>query len=214
MEIHPIKLEGIWNEGWALDFHTTSSRRVSEPVYIEVYNSKGEIDFIEADGKQYIETVRPVIAEALYQLKYHSDRTKINLISESTSNFLNEKKKIWSLDCIIPIPPSDLTRTFQPVYELVKVIAQKCNLIADFDILKKTKSTSQLKSIENKDERKNILKGAFDCDINVLNGKNILLFDDLYRSGETLNSAISILKSKGKCSNIYVLTITKTRIKS
>ena len=71
-----------------------------------------------------------------------------------------------------------------------------------------------MKSITNLEERRNILNGAFDCGLNALNGKNVLLFDDLYRSGETLNSAISILKSKGKCSNIYVLTITKTRIKS
>ncbi len=214
MEINPIKLEGIWNEGWALDFHTTSSKRVSEPIYIEVYNDRGEIDLIEADGKHYIETVRPPIAEALYKLKYHFDRTKINLVAETASSFLIEKKRNWNLDCIIPIPPSDLTRTFQPVYELVNVIANKCNLVVDFDTLKKTKSTSQLKSIDNKEERKNILNGAFDCAVNVLNGKNILLFDDLYRSGETLNSAISILKRKGGCSKVYILTITKTRIKS
>jgi predicted amidophosphoribosyltransferase len=214
MEIHPIKLDGNWNEGWALDFHTISSKRVSEPVYIEVYNNKGEIELVEADGLASIQTIRPPVAESLFQLKYHFDKTKVDEIANSASIFLSNKIRAWRIDYVIPIPPSDLTRSFQPVYELVNSISKKTNLSVNFDVLKKTKSTSQLKSITNLEERRNILNGAFDCGFNALIGKNVLLFDDLYRSGETLNSAISILKSKGKCSNIYVLTITKTRIKS
>ena len=214
MEIHPVKLDGNWNEGWALDFHTISSKRVSEPVYIEVYNNKGEIELVEADGLASIQTIRPPIAESLFQLKYQFDKTKVDEIANSASIFLANKIIAWRIDYVIPIPPSDLNRTFQPVYELVNSISKKSKLIVNFDVLKKTKSTSQLKSITNLEERRNILNGAFDCGLNALNGKNVLLFDDLYRSGETLNSAISILKSKGKCSNIYVLTITKTRIKS
>jgi predicted amidophosphoribosyltransferase len=214
MEIHPIKLEGNWNEGWALDYHTISSKIVSDPIYIEVYNNKGEIEFVEADGVKSIKTIRPPIAESLFQLKYHFDRTKVDEIANSASIFLTNKMGSWRIDYLIPIPPSVLTRSFQPVYELVNSISKKCKLTVKFDLLKKTKSISQLKSITNVEERRRILNGAFDCGANVLNGKNILLFDDLFRSGETLNSAISILKNKGKCSNIYVLTITKTRIKS
>lgn len=213
MEINPIKLDGTWNEGWALDYHTISSRRVSDPIYIEVYNENGEVDFVEADGPVSIQTVRPPIAEALYQLKYHFDRSKVDMIATAAASFLINKRD-WYIDYIIPIPPSDLTREFQPVYDLVNSISKKCNFSNRFDILKKTKSTSQLKSIENKDERRRILSDAFDCESNVLSGKNILLFDDLFRSGETLNAAIHSLKNKGRCSKIYVLTITKTRIKS
>ena len=68
MEIHPIKLEGNWNEGWALDYHTISSKMVSEPIYIEVYNNKGEMELVEADGEKSIKTIRPPIAESLFQL--------------------------------------------------------------------------------------------------------------------------------------------------
>jgi competence protein ComFC len=214
MITNPIKIDGIWDEGWSLDFHTTSSRRISEPIFIEVYNSDGQIDFVEADGPSTIETVRPPIAEALYQLKYNFDRSKVDVIAETTSLFLNNKKANWNLDYIIPIPPSDTAREFQPVFELAKSISSKCNLVCNQNILRKTKPTSQLKSIVDKQERRRILSGAFDCNENILIEKSILLFDDLYRSGETLNAAISILKQKGKCSKIYILTITKTRVKS
>jgi predicted amidophosphoribosyltransferase len=124
------------------------------------------------------------------------------------------KKKIdWSLDVIIPIPPSDITREFQPVYEMAKSIGRLVGLPVDLNTLKKVKSTSQLKNIEAPETRREILKDAFSINFNALSGKDVLIFDDLYRSGETLNAASDVIMNIGKARNVYVLTITKTRSK-
>ena len=53
-QIKPIKINGRWNEGWALDLHTTSSY----PIKDEDGNITGW------------DTIRPPIAEELYRLKY------------------------------------------------------------------------------------------------------------------------------------------------
>jgi predicted amidophosphoribosyltransferase len=58
-----------------------------------------------------------------------------------------------------------------------------------------------------------MLKGVFDIAQNALGEMNVLIFDDLYRSGETLHAVTEIVKNKGNAKNVYVLTITKTRIK-
>jgi len=212
MTINIQKLNGHWTEGFALDLHTTSSI----PIHSEKIE-KRIIDGKETDVKIMGEiigwdTKRPEIAEHLYQLKYRQDRTHLHSISTEAANFLKTKIN-WNLHKIIPIPPSDTTRNFQPVYELANAIGNLCNLDIDFNTLKKLKSTSQLKSIENPEQRKEILNDAFDTIANSLTGKNILLFDDLFRSGETLNAANDVLKNKGGATNIYVLTITKTRTK-
>ena len=47
--------------------------------------------------------------------------------------FLKNKMGSWRIDYVIPIPPSDLTRKFQPVYELVNSISKKCTLNVKFD---------------------------------------------------------------------------------
>ena len=64
------------------------------------------------------------------------------------------------------------------------------------------------------DERKKLLAGAIviagDKDIS---GDNILLVDDLYRSGATLNSATEILYREAAVGSVSVLTMTKTRTK-
>lgn len=197
MEINPQKLDGHWNEGWALDLHTTSSTPVG----------------VDEHGHSRFETVRPPIAEELFKLKYRNEKNRIEAIAKPASDFLNKFKSKWQLDLIIPIPPSDNNRAFQPVYELAKAIGRKVNLPVDFKTLRKTKSTSQLKEIDDPEQRKEILKDAFDIAANSLNGKDVLIFDDLYRSGETLNAVCDILLKKGKARGVYVLTITKTRSK-
>jgi competence protein ComFC len=40
----------------------------------------------------------------------------------------------------------------------------------------------------------------------------VLLFDDLYRSGETLAEATRTLQEQGRVQRVYVLTVTRTRV--
>jgi predicted amidophosphoribosyltransferase len=198
MEINPQKLNGHWNEGWALDLHTSSSH----PIKDEDGNITGW------------DTKRPPIAEELYRLKYWREQYRVDSIARPAAEFLNKYKNKWQLDVIIPIPPSDMTREFQPVYEMAKSIGRLVGLPVDFNTLKKVKSTSQLKEIEDPDTRREILKDAFSINFNALSGKNVLIFDDLYRSsGETLKAACDVIMNKGKAKEVYVLTITKTRSK-
>lgn len=192
-----IELNGYWTKGFALDYHTTSSL----PIKDENGNITGW------------DTKRPSIAEELYKLKYWKEKYRIENIAIPASEFLNRYKTTWQLDFIIPIPPSDTIREFQPVYELAKAIGKICTLPVDFNTLKKIKPTSQLKDIEDPEIRKEILKDVFNVTSNSLSGKNVLLFDDLFRSGETLNAVCNIIMNKGKARNVYVLTITKTRSK-
>ena len=62
------------------------------------------------------------------------------------------------------------------------------------------------------EESKNELNGAFSIDNpEELNGKNILLFDDLYGTGTTLTEITKTIKENTYVKNVFVLTVTKTR---
>ena len=41
-------------------------------------------------------------------------------------------------------------------------------------------------------------------------GKSILLFDDLYRSGATVSTITGLLGNEGKAKAVYLLTLTQT----
>ena len=210
MEIKLQKLNGNWNWGRALNLHTISST----PIKDENDNITGWV------------TKRTEIGEELYKLKYWtSENSKIKservekiakeaqqLLARLIKNTSAKHGKPFEIDCIIPIPPSK-SRRYQPVVELAKKVAELSNILLDLSTLKKVKSTSQLKEIVDIEERKKVLEGAFDIQENVFRNKNVLLFDDLYRSGATLKAITEVIKNKGKAKNVLVLTVTKTKSK-
>jgi len=213
MKVKLQELTGNWSWGTALDLHTVSS----SPIFDETGTI---IDW---------NTKRTEIGEELYQLKYRDEDAKIkaervekiageaakviiNLIETFAERYEKKYGKPFEIYCVIPIPPSK-QRAYQPVEALAKRLAEKLNISLDLNTLKKVKSTAQLKEIKNANERTKALEGAFHIQEGALLDKNVLLFDDLYRSGATLTAITEIVKSKGKAKNVLVLTVTKTRSK-
>jgi competence protein ComFC len=192
MNINEQELHGNWRAGWALDLHTLSSIPTGDGGF---------------------ETTRTEVGEALYQLKYHSDRSKIQPLAETACQFMQTRLVMPYLHAIIPVPPSNLSRSFQPVLELAREIGRRLNLPVFDNYLLKTRSTEALKGIDDPETRRKELQGAFRVKYNSLAGRKVLLFDDLFRSGETLTEITDVLYNTGKVQNVYVLTITKTRSK-
>ena len=67
-----------------------------------------------------------------------------------------------------------------------------------------------LKSVADLKERKKALKGAY-VPSAAVKGKTILLFDDLYRSGASMQEAARTLLEAGEAVAVYALALTRTR---
>ena len=74
-----------------------------------------------------------------------------------------------------------------------------------------TRPTTQLKNVTDPGERRALLQGLFAVDSRRTTNKTILLFDDLFRSGATMNAITDVLLNNGKAARVDVLTITRTR---
>lgn len=185
------KLEGNWKIGWAIDLHTISS----------VKNANGSFDNTYTD-----------IGLALNQLKYHHNIQKLNYLGARLTTFMNTRMVTPYLDVIIPVPPSN-QRDIQPVYEISLLLGQAINKKVDFNFVLKNRNTSQLKAMSDPQERERELSGVFSLSNPTLyKGKKVLLVDDLYRSGSTLKEITRVLYEQGQVSNVYVVTLTKTRV--
>ncbi|MCD6492754.1 MAG: ComF family protein [Archaeoglobaceae archaeon] len=190
--MNEIYLNGNWKAGWAIELHTLSSIPLGDGTFDTTYTETGE---------------------SLHRLKYHNDFSQIAILAEKVVEFLNTRLVTPYLSAILPVPPSNLDRTKQPVYEIAKEVGKALNIFVDFDYLYKKKKTEQLKDISDPDEREKILKDAFGIKDLRYRGKKVLLFDDLYRSGATLREITKLLYEKGGVQDVYVLTLTKTRTK-
>lgn len=187
-------LTGKWDSGWSLDLHTHHSIALPD----------GQFD-----------TTRTPIGELLYKLKYQNNKECIDKIIAFANEFFKDadfSKILNEIDIIIPVPPST-KRVFQPVYELANKIGAHVNKKVDLNYLIKIKETSSIKNEDDPVKRSEILKDVFTVKDNRYEGKSVLLFDDLFRSGATLNEITNTLMNIGKIKKAFVFTITKTRTK-
>jgi competence protein ComFC len=193
VEIHPRKIRGKWAEGYALDLHTTSSTFLGYDGY----------------GHPQFETVRSDLGELLYKLKYRADPSAVDSIAEAAAEFLTEKWRV-NVDLIVPVPPSNTGRKRQPVLEVATAISERTGIGLCLDGLVKVKQTPQLKDVFDFKERVAALEGAFTVEKAKIQGKRVLLFDDLFRSGATMNTITECLMTGG-AEVVYALTLTRTR---
>ena len=75
------------------------------------------------------------------------------------------------------------------------------------------KCTSALKGLDEKKDRRKELREAFQVEDDRFADKDVLVFDDLFRSGETLREVTRTLIEQGHVARVYILTLTKTRKK-
>jgi len=148
----------------------------------------------------------PLIREAIWQMKYRRNRTIAKIFAEVLEEFLLEELsdlvlfENFEMPLLIPIPMSKeekrkrgFNQTEMLIEELAKLDTKTYEY--DFNLLKKIKNTRRQVEVKKRERLENV-KGAFSADESVKN-RNIILIDDVYTTGSTLNEAGRILKEAG-----------------
>lgn len=202
MRVNPVMIHGSWDVGFCLDYHTISS------VYVDV---------------DQFETSRTELGEALYRFKYRRQRKYLVPLAETVANFIQEEilPLEGQIGFLLSVPPTQF-RFFQPLKRLARKVSKLCGIPFRGNAIVRTRELKPLKYIDDPEKRKKMLEGAFDfyCGFldtlrgrNPFRGEKVILLDDLYRSGSTLNEVCKPLRVKGEVSKIIALTVTKTRRK-
>jgi competence protein ComFC len=188
--IHPREIAGRWSRGVALDVHVVSS------IYLGV----------DSYGHNQYDTKRSEMGELLYRLKYRADREAVAPIVETVAEYLKERLSYF--DVIVPVPAST-PRSLPPVLTVAKAFGNAIG-VPVIECVRTTRATPQLKNIYDPAERKKLMDGLYAIDATHTKGKKILLFDDLYRSGTTMNAIAEELYTSGNATDVVVLTLTYT----
>jgi competence protein ComFC len=191
----PMRLPGPWSDGYVLERqHTVSS------------------DFLGYDsyGNPQFDTKRSELGELVFRLKNRNDKSTVGSIADTAVEFV----KGWAppVDLIVPIPPSR-KRAYQPVIEIANALGTRLEKPVNDAAIKKVKETPELKDVFDYEQRTKLLEGAFEADASVIAGKDILLVDDLYRSGATAMIVAKTLLDAG-AKSVQMLAMTKTRTRT
>lgn len=176
---HPRPLKGNWHTGFALDFHS------------------------RFEGNMW---KRTTVGEWVFRLKYENDQTVLEPLVEQCLALMNSESGLQAVDAIVPIPPT-VSSEAHPVISVARALAARMNLPL-LDALAKTRLIKPQKDQRNRAQKIANVAGAFKLQTNV-EGKRLLLIDDLYDSGTTLEEATRVLLEAG-AARVCVLALTKT----
>ena len=144
------------------------------------------------------------IGSAIHRSKYEHGGDFPNFLLRRTLSIFGKKYKGIKFDLMLYVPPTksgNLVKTFAEKFAKVVNIPLQHTLI-------KQRETKEQKIFQNKKSKALNVENAFTITSNVT-GKTILLFDDIYDSGETLKSIGMMLTQKG-AKWIIPITIAKT----
>ena len=114
----------------------------------------------------------------------------------------------WNPDAIIPIPlhrSRRRKRGFNQAELVARGIGKKLGISVYTDFLVRTKRTKPQKELTDRERRSN-LKNAFQVRKNDVRLKRVILVDDIYTTGSTIDAAAGILLENG-VENVYFLSI-------
>ena len=156
---------------------------------------------------KYEGQVRKLILDYKFNEKSYLYKTFVNFLLKNKKIFENIKK----YDKIIPVPISkkrNKERGYNQSLLIVEEIANKTNLELVNNCLIKTKNIIEQSKL-NKEDRQQNIQGVYSLkNERLITNKKILLVDDIYTTGSTVNECCKILQQANP-KTIGVLVLAK-----
>lgn len=147
---------------------------------------------------------------ALLRLKAQGE---FSLASELAVHLATVFMTSWAIDLVIPIPLHAArlcTRGFNQAQLLAEAFTSLVKLPIAFKALVRVKDTQFQRKLR-RSEREQNLRGAFRADKKSLTGMRVLVVDDIFTTGATINSASKAIKAAGGQS-VFAITIARSLI--
>lgn len=148
-----------------------------------------------------------ILQSGVQALKYNGQRYLGKLYANRLKNVLDSVK--WEFDIIVPVPLHTTRlqkRGYNQAKEISVHLAELCHCIHDDQTLTRQTQTQSQVGL-NRNERIDNVKEAFAVTSSALEGKTILLVDDVKTTGATMVSCAETLLSNGVTS-VYGITVT------
>lgn len=156
---------------------------------------------------KYEGQIRKLILDYKFNEKSYIYLTFVNFLLKNKKIFENIKK----YDTIIPVPISKKrlkTRGYNQSLLIAKEIAEKTNLELVNNCLIKTKNIIEQSKL-NKEDRMQNIQGVYELkNKKLIENKKVLLIDDIYTTGSTVNECSKILR-QGNPNKIGILVLAK-----
>lgn len=167
----------------------------------------GQIDF-HAVTAEYFFSKTGKVQHLLHQLKYEGNKDAGLFLGQQLGESIKNTELFQGIDCLVPIPlhpKKEHLRGYNQSYIIAQGVEEKTKITIIKDCLyRKTFTSTQTK--KSREERWNNVKDIFDIrNHERLQGKHVLIIDDVLTTGATLMAAANTLS---KIPNIKISVAT------
>ena len=150
----------------------------------------------------------PCISSAVYRFKYLGRREYSYFFADSSVKILGDYLAKANPDIITAVPLSKgkmLKRGYNQAGDYAAELSKLVNIPFCPDAIKRVRNTAPMKLLSPSERQKN-LKNAFKSGQNVVKSKRILLIDDIYTTGATMDECAKVLLEAG-AESVYCMTL-------
>ena len=140
-----------------------------------------------------------VMRESITRYKYGGRREYAAFYAEEILRKCAREAVFWKGDVLVPVPlhwSRKRKRGYNQAALLARELSKRCGIPADETLLRRVRRTRAQKDL-NDQERLANLKGAFSVPKGSISYRNIILVDDIYTTGSTIDEAARVLKENG-----------------
>ena len=174
--------------------------------FVRKFSSTGIIsDFISL----YVFEKDKELQHIIHSLKYDKRFLTGKFLGSILGKNLKQKITKWKIDYIIPVPLHHLKkaeRGYNQSSYIAKGLSKELNVPVAQGFIKRKRFTESQTTMSLKERQENI-EGAFKAKRNLtLNGKNILLVDDVITTGSTIGECGRVLLKVG-ANKVYAVSV-------
>lgn len=149
------------------------------------------------------------VVSSIYRLKYGKRQEYAEFFGEEIAYFLGDFIRKINPDGFVPIPlhrKRQRKRGYNQAALLAEAVGSVMGIPVYDDLVLRVKNTVPLKK-QNPQERQNNLKKAFIIRQNDVKLDTIILIDDIYTTGSTVDEVATVFRKHG-VRNVYVITLS------
>lgn len=149
------------------------------------------------------------IRQSMYRFKYSNKREYADFYAKEAVRIYGDWIRRKQIEAIVPVPMYRLKekgRGYNQAAVFARTLGEKMNLPVEKRMVKRIRNTTPQKEL-NDVERKINLKKAFQLVPNIVKYKKILIVDDIYTTGSTIDAVAEVLLQAG-VDEIYFLCIS------
>lgn len=151
-----------------------------------------------------------VFRESIYRFKYGNAREYADFYGSTAARIYKRTFEEWNIGVIIPVPmyhKKEIRRGYNQAQVFAESVSHHTRIVLDEKCLIRKKATMPQKELSHEMRKENLSK-AFAADSErVKRYRNVLLVDDIYTTGSTIDACGKVLLAAG-AEKVYFLCVS------